>query len=108
MERFWVFLDGRVQGPVDVPALRKLSGFNLLTQVCSETSQTWRMADEVIEIKSYFLAPPRISSMPAEAMPVSTSAELASGGGSYPPVMTSAEPAIPTNVSLRTTPDTSS
>ena len=54
MGRFWVYLDNRVQGPVDVPNLRKLSGFTLLTQVCPEGQEAWRLADEIIEIKSYF------------------------------------------------------
>ncbi len=61
--RFWVYLENNVQGPVDIPALRKLNGFNLLTQVCQEGQSAWRMADEVIEIKSYFSAPPRVSAL---------------------------------------------
>ena len=64
MERYWVYIDSKVQGPVEVPALRKLSGFTLLTQVCLENEQTWRVADDIVEIKAYFLAPPRVSSMP--------------------------------------------
>ena len=63
MERFWVYLDNKVQGPVEIPALRKLTGFNLLTQVCPEGQEAWRMADDVIEIKAYFSAPPRGSSL---------------------------------------------
>ena len=66
MARYWVFHDGRVQGPVDIPSLRKIPGFTLLTQVCAEGESGWRMADEVVEIKSYFLAPPRVSSMPVD------------------------------------------
>jgi hypothetical protein len=62
MARFWVFIDNKVQGPVEIPALRKLSGFNLLTQVCAEGQESWRVADEVIEIKAYFSAPPRATS----------------------------------------------
>lgn len=59
MPRYWVHLDNRVQGPYEIPALRKLPGFNFLTQVCLEGQDDWRMADEVIEIKAYFSAPPR-------------------------------------------------
>ena len=62
MARFWVYIGDKIQGPVDVPSLRKVPGFNLLTQVCPEGAETWRMADEVIEIKSYFLSPPRPNS----------------------------------------------
>src|SRR6185503_10289732 len=69
MERYWVYLDNRVQGPVEIPALRKLSGFNLLTQVCAEGQESWRLADEVIEIKAYFAAPPRGSSLIPDAQP---------------------------------------
>jgi hypothetical protein len=69
MERFWVYLDNKVQGPVDIPSLRKLSGFNLLTQVCAEGQESWRMADEVIEIKAYFSSPPRGSSLMPEVQP---------------------------------------
>jgi hypothetical protein len=65
MSRYWVYLDSKVQGPLDVPSLRKVQGFNLLSQVCVEGEQTWRAADEVIEIKSYFLAPPRPNSFAA-------------------------------------------
>jgi len=68
MQRYWVYIDSKVQGPVDVPALRKISNFTLLTQVCAENEQTWRMADEIIEIKSYFLSPPRASALMAEAV----------------------------------------
>jgi len=63
MARYWVYIDSRIQGPVDIPTMRKLPGFNLLAQVCQEGEKSWRLADEVIEIKSYFLAPPRISSL---------------------------------------------
>lgn len=66
MERYWVYIDTKIQGPLDIPALRKVAGFTLLTQVCKEGEQTWRVADEVIEIKAYFLSPPRISSLPVE------------------------------------------
>jgi hypothetical protein len=66
LERFWVYLDNKVQGPVEIPALRKLHGFNLLTQVCQEGQDAWRVADEVIEIKSYFSSPPRLSSLALE------------------------------------------
>jgi hypothetical protein len=38
-----------------------------LTQVCQEGEQTWRMADEVIEIKSYFISPPRLNAFVADA-----------------------------------------
>ncbi len=69
MERFWVYLDNKVQGPVEIPALRKMTGFNLLTQVCAEGQESWRMADEVIEIKAYFAAPPRVSSLTLENQP---------------------------------------
>src|SRR5690348_15020102 len=62
MARFWVYIGDKVQGPVDIPSLRTVPGFNLLTQVCQEGGETWRMADEVIEIKSYFLSPPRPNS----------------------------------------------
>src|ERR1035438_1470840 len=62
MARFWVYIGTKIQGPVDIPSLRKVPGFNLLSQVCQEGEQTWRMADEVIEIKSYFLSPPRPNS----------------------------------------------
>ncbi len=65
--RYWVYIGTAVQGPVEVPALRKLEGFNLLTQVCAEGEQSWRMADEVIEIKSYFLSPPRPMALPFES-----------------------------------------
>jgi len=57
-----VYVGDKIQGPVDIPSLRKVPGFNLLTQVCPEGDQTWRMADDVIEIKSYFLSPPRPNS----------------------------------------------
>ncbi len=67
MARFWVYVGDKVQGPVDIPSLRKVPGFNLLTQVCLEGDQTWRMADEVIEIKSYFLSPPRPNSFAISA-----------------------------------------
>jgi len=67
MARYWVYIDSKIQGPVDVPALRKIAGFTLLTQVCSEGEQTWRMADEIVEIKSYFLSPPRASTLLAQA-----------------------------------------
>src|SRR6266850_770723 len=67
MERFWVYLENKVQGPVEIPALRKLNGFNLLTQVCPEGQESWHMADEVIEIKAYFSAPPRGSSLIPES-----------------------------------------
>jgi len=67
MARFWVYIDSKVEGPLEVPALRKVQGFNLLSQVCAEGEQTWRMADEVIEIKSYFLAPPRAGAITFEA-----------------------------------------
>jgi len=67
MARFWVYIGDKIQGPVDIPSLRKVPGFNLLTQVCLEGEQTWRMADEVIEIKSYFLSPPRLNSFTIEA-----------------------------------------
>jgi hypothetical protein len=67
MARYWVYIDSKV-GPTDVPALRKIPSFTLLTQVCPENEQTWRMADEIIEIKSYFLSPPRASALPAEAV----------------------------------------
>ena len=60
MPKFWVYIDAKIQGPVQIPSLRKVAGFNLLTQVCLEGEQSWRMADEVIEIKSYFLSPPRL------------------------------------------------
>src|SRR5690242_16734109 len=63
MARFWVYIGDKVQGPVDIPSLRKIPGFNLLCQVCEEGAQNWRLADEVIEIKSYFLAPPRPNSL---------------------------------------------
>lgn len=63
MSRFWVYLENKVQGPIEIPALRKLNNFNLLTQVCAEGQESWRMADDVIEIKSYFSSPPRVSSL---------------------------------------------
>lgn len=62
MPRFWIYIGTKIQGPLDVSSLRKVPGFTLLTQVCQEGEQTWRVADEVIEIKSYFLAPPRPNS----------------------------------------------
>src|SRR5579864_6849290 len=67
MTRFWVYVGDKIQGPVDIPSLRKVPGFNLLSQVCQEGDQTWRMADEVIEIKSYFLSPPRPNSFALDA-----------------------------------------
>jgi len=67
MSRFWVYIGDKVQGPVDIPSLRKVPGFNLLSQVCEEGEQTWRMADEVIEIKSYFISPPRPNSFALDA-----------------------------------------
>ncbi len=67
MPRFWAYIGDKVQGPMEVPALSKVSGFNLLTQVCEEGAQSWRMADEVIEIKSYLLAPPRPNSFALDA-----------------------------------------
>lgn len=67
MPRFWIYIGDKVQGPLDVPSLSKVSGFNLLTQVCEEGAQAWRVADEVIEIKSYFLAPPRPNSFALDA-----------------------------------------
>jgi hypothetical protein len=69
MERYWVYLDNKVQGPIEIPSLRKLSGFNLLTQVCVEGQESWRVADEVIEIKAYFAAPPRGSSLVPDTQP---------------------------------------
>jgi len=67
MARFWVYIGEKIQGPVDIPSLRKVTGFNLLTQVCQEGEETWRMADEVIEIKSYFISPPRPNSFALDA-----------------------------------------
>ena len=67
MARFWVYVGDKVQGPIDIPSLRKVPGFNLLSQVCQEGEQTWRMADEVIEIKSYFISPPRPNSFALDA-----------------------------------------
>ncbi len=67
MARFWVYIGDKIQGPVDIPSLRKVPGFNLLTQVCPEGEETWRIADEVIEIKSYFLSPPRPNSFAVSA-----------------------------------------
>src|ERR1700691_1695493 len=67
MARFWVYIGDKIQGPVDIPSLRKVTGFNLLTQVCQEGEENWRMADEVIEIKSYFISPPRPNSFALEA-----------------------------------------
>src|SRR5690349_10919461 len=67
MARFWVYVGDKVQGPVDIPSLRKIPGFNLLTQVCPEGGETWKVADEVIEIKSYFLSPPRPNSFAIDA-----------------------------------------
>lgn len=64
MARYWVYIGTKIHGPVDVPSLRKLNGFNLLSQVCLEGEQTWRLADDVIDIKSYFLSPPRVSALP--------------------------------------------
>ncbi len=52
---------------MDVASLSKVSGFNLLTQVCEEGAQVWRMADEVIEIKSYLLSPPHPNSFALDA-----------------------------------------
>src|SRR5690242_20171240 len=63
MPRYWLYLDSRVQGPFEISHLRKVPGFTLLSQVCAEGEQSWRMADEVIDIKSYFLAPPRASAV---------------------------------------------
>ena len=65
--RFWVYIGDKIQGPVDIPSLRKVPGFNLLTQVCVEGEESWRIADEVIEIKSYFLSPPRPNSFAIDA-----------------------------------------
>ena len=106
MERFWVYLDNKVQGPVEIPALRKLSGFNLLTQVCLEGQESWRMADDVIDIKAYFSAPPRGSSLVVEEQP-----DLPGGGKSadrdFPPavstaVMDAAEPpAVVGNLAMK-------
>jgi ribosome-associated toxin RatA of RatAB toxin-antitoxin module len=66
MARYWVYIDSKIQGPVEVPALRRVAGFNLLSQVCMEGEQTWSLADDILEIKSYFLAPPRASSLQME------------------------------------------
>src|ERR1700760_3261613 len=63
MSRYWVYIDSKIQGPYDVPSLRRAPGFNLLSQVCLEGQKTWSLADDVLEIKSYFLAPPRVSSL---------------------------------------------
>src|SRR4051812_922613 len=63
MARYWLYLDSKVLGPYEVSHLRKVPGFTLLSQVCAEGEQAWRVADEVIDIKSYFLAPPRASSI---------------------------------------------
>lgn len=63
MPRYWLYLDSKVQGPYEIPHLRKVPGFTLLTQVCAENDPSWRLADEVIDIKAYFLAPPRASSV---------------------------------------------
>src|ERR1700746_3297794 len=46
-----------------------MPGFNLLTQVCQEGQASWRVADEVIEIKAYFSAPPRGSSLAPQTQP---------------------------------------
>src|SRR5438105_5043494 len=77
MARFWVYVGDKVQGPVDIPSLRKVPGFNLLSQVCEEGEQTWRMADEVIEIKSYFLSPPRPNSFAIDAGNTAPNLDLA-------------------------------
>ncbi len=67
MPRFWVYIGDKIQGPLDIPSLRKVTGFNLLSQVCQEGEQSWRVADEVIEIKAYFLSPPRPNSLAINA-----------------------------------------
>lgn len=64
MARYWVYVDSKIQGPVDTAGLRRVPGFNLLSQVCLEGEQTWSLADDVLEIKSYFLSPPRASALP--------------------------------------------
>jgi len=63
MARYWVYIEGKIQGPAEVTGLRRVPGFNLLSQVCMEGEQTWSLADDVLEIKSYFLSPPRASSL---------------------------------------------
>src|SRR5687767_5803663 len=85
MARFWVYLDNQVQGPVEIPALRKLPGFNLLTQVCLEGQEAWRMADEVIEIKAYFSAPPRSSSLIPDTQADPSPVEKAQMESTLPP-----------------------
>src|SRR5580704_9678121 len=66
MSRYWIYIDSKIQGPFEVNSLRRAPGFNLLSQVCLEGQKTWSLADDVLEIKSYFLSPPRVSSMPLE------------------------------------------
>src|SRR5689334_5027342 len=90
MARFWVYIGDKIQGPVDIPSLRKVPGFTLLTQVCLEGEQSWRMADEVIEIKSYFLAPPRVSSLIAEGNAVAVTEPVPQEA---PPLISVIEPA---------------
>jgi hypothetical protein len=92
MARFWVYVGDKVQGPVDIPSLRKVPGFNLLSQVCLEGEQTWRMADEVIEIKSYFLSPPRPNSFAIEAGNTAPKLDLAPPPQILPEEMTLPEP----------------
>ena len=66
MSRYWIYIDAKIQGPFEVNSLRRAPGFNLLSQVCLEGQKTWSLADDVLEIKSYFLSPPRVSSLPLE------------------------------------------
>jgi len=66
MSRYWIYIDSKIQGPFEVNSLRRAAGFNLLTQVCLEGQKTWSLADDVLEIKSYFLSPPRVSSLALE------------------------------------------
>src|SRR2546429_1724987 len=88
MARFWVYIGDKIQGPVDIPSLRKVPGFNLLTQVCPEGAQTWRMADDVIEIKSYFLSPPRPNSFAIPAGNTAPKLDFA------PPLEAAAKPVL--------------
>jgi len=66
MGKFWVYLDNKVQGPMEVPNLRKMGGFTLLTQVCADGQSGWELADNIVEIKAYFSAPPRATTLPFE------------------------------------------
>ena len=55
MEKFWVFLDRRMQGPLDIAALLKLPGFHPETKVCRDGDEAWQPASEDLRLRDAML-----------------------------------------------------